>query len=78
MLAVVSAVSGQQQVFVRGTWKPDGLKLFIEILDGLISLSEEEGIFEDIEAVLGVLDGEDESGDGEDDDEGSDEGSDQD
>jgi hypothetical protein len=63
MLAVVHAMSDQQRLYVRDSWKPDGARQFIDTLDELVSLSQEECIFDDLESVLVALDGEYEASD---------------
>jgi hypothetical protein len=68
MLSVVDAMSDQERIFVRNSWKPDGTRLFIDTLDELVSLSQEERISEDLEFVLSALGKEDEPGEVEDED----------
>jgi hypothetical protein len=69
MLSVVDAISEQERTFFRESWKPDGTRLFINTLDTLVSLSQDECIFEDLEVVLQALGEQDEPGDVEDEEE---------
>lgn len=57
MLAIVSATADQQRDLVREAWKPDGTSHFIDTLNELVLLSQDECIFEDLEVVLRALDG---------------------
>ena len=74
MLAVVDAMSEEQRAFVAERWKPDDSRLLIETLEKLISLVEEETVFEDLPLVLEALTGEDEETGEEEDEEHDEEG----
>lgn len=66
MLAIVNATTDQQRDLVREAWKSDGTRRFIHTLNELVLLSQDECIFEDLEFVLGALDGENNASDDED------------
>lgn len=57
MLTVVNAMSEEQRKFVTQSWRPDTKRLFIDTLDELVILSEDEKVFQHIKVSLGALKG---------------------
>lgn len=53
----MNAISEEQRKFVTQSWRPDCRRLFIDTLDELVTLSEDEEVFQDIGVVLQAMKG---------------------